>query len=186
MKGGYMLFRSYSKKPINITTILSCLFLLSCFHPGANAMMEFDIVAQVQKQLNKDPRTTNLPIEVEVKEVVLSLKGKVPTQEEANALIEVASSVEGVKDVDATRLTTEKSHQLLADAVITAKVKGLFVRVKLLGTMPVEVTGIHVETKDGVVHLTGVAKNKEQVGTAEKLANSVMGVKQVITKIKVE
>jgi hyperosmotically inducible protein len=157
-----------------------------CINSQINAATGPDIIAQVQEQLNKDPRTANLPVNVEIAEVVLSLKGQVPTQEEANILVEVASSVAGVKDVDTTKLTTEKSHQLIADSIITAKVKGLFIREKLLGTMPVTVTGIHVETKDGVVYLTGIAKTKEQVSVAEKLAGSVMGVKHVSARIKIE
>jgi hyperosmotically inducible protein len=181
-----MQFKFYSKKQINIITILSILFLLLSSHSEANVNLNSDIVEQVREQLSKDPRTANLLVDIGIKEVVLSLQGQVPTQEEANALIEVTSSIAGVKDVDTTKLTTEKSHQLLADAIITAKVKGLFVREKLLGDMPIKIAGIHVKTNDGIVYLTGTVKKEKQIRTAEKLAKSVTGVKQVKVKIKID
>lgn len=87
--------------------------------------------------------------------------------------------------MDTAKLTTEKSHQLLSYSIITAKVKSIFIREKILGSQPIAVAWIYVETKDGVVYLTDVIQDKEQATTAEKLGNSVRGVKKVIPKINI-
>lgn len=73
----------------------------------------------------------------------------------------------------------------MQDALITAKVKGMFMQQELFGDKDISAMGIKVETVDGVVTLSGSADNKDQATNAEKIAKSVMGVKEVKSDVKI-
>lgn len=144
------------------------------------------ITQTVQQEIAADEIVKNLSVTVSTKDGVVKLKGHVNTDNEVDKLIEIASSVNGVDDVDATNLVIKKSHQPLTDTTITAKVKGTFIREKLFGDVKVTPMSIHVETKDGVVYLTGTADTRQQADNAVKLATAVKGVKSVNSKITVK
>jgi hyperosmotically inducible protein len=73
-----------------------------------------------------------------------------------------------------------------ADTVITAKVKSTFVREGLFGNSAAAPMNIDVQTKDGVVTLTGTVDNAAQAAHAVNLARSVGGVKNVTSTIAVK
>jgi hyperosmotically inducible protein len=90
----------------------------------------------------------------------------------------------GVKDVDTSNLQVKKSSQPFTDLVITAKVKGAFIREKLFGVEDITPMSISVETNNGIVYLTGTAETKEQIDNAVKIARSISGVKNVRYRIQ--
>ena len=63
-------------------------------------------------------------ISVSTKDRIVTLKGTVDTALQAHKAIEIASSVNGVIDVVDTQLKLKGSQSLIADSLITAKVKG--------------------------------------------------------------
>lgn len=67
------------------------------------------------------------------------------------------------------------------DATITTRVKA-----RLLENKEVGGTSIKVETLNGVVLLSGFAKNSTERSTAESLARGVSGVKSVKNEIAVQ
>jgi hyperosmotically inducible protein len=68
------------------------------------------------------------------------------------------------------------------DAMITSTVK-----TKLTADRPKSAVKVDVDTKDGVVTLTGTVSTEEQKAEAERLARNTKGVKDVIsTGLKVE
>jgi hyperosmotically inducible periplasmic protein len=150
---------------------------------AGNVMSDSAITTQVKAKLLAEPAVSSLNISAETNNGVVKLSGTVPTDKEASVAIQVAESVNGVKDVDASQLQVQQSGQPMTDAAITAKVKGMFIREKLFGDNPVNVTGINVETKNGVVYLTGHA-TKAQIDNAKRLAKSVKGVKRVASRVK--
>lgn len=81
-------------------------------------------------------------------------------------------------DVNIENLGVKESKQSLADTLITGKIKGLFLREKLFSRNEIA-SGNRVETKNGIVHLTGKASSKEVMKNAIELAQSVQGVKKV-------
>jgi osmotically-inducible protein OsmY len=81
---------------------------------------------------------------------------------------------------------TAKSNQLWTDTEITTKVKSKFISDDLFSSKDVAAMTIHVETINGVVHLTGTAKNATQAENAVKIAKSVEGVKHVVSKVVVK
>lgn len=66
------------------------------------------------------------------------------------------------------------------DATITTKIKAKFVEDKA-----VDAVSIHIETLNGTVMLSGFAKDVTEKTTAESLARSVRGVREVKNQIVV-
>ncbi len=143
------------------------------------------ITTTVKAKLGADKTLSDSNLNVKTAKGIVVIIGNVKTDDQANAAVEDASSTPGVKDVDSSKLIVEKSNQSLADTTITAKVKGAFLREKIFGDKPISVMGIAVETKNGVVFLTGSVENKAQIKEALKLAKSVKGVKTVKVGLKI-
>lgn len=150
------------------------------------AVTDSDITDNVKSKISADQTTAGSNIGVSTNRGIVTLTGNVQTEAEADAAIENANSVSGVKDVDSDKLMVKDSSQPYNDAYITAKVKGSFIREKLFDDKPIAVTTIHVETKDGMVFLTGSVKNKAQETTAIRLAKEIKGVKSVESKLEVK
>ena len=74
----------------------------------------------------------------------------------------------------------------VSDAGITAKVKEAFLKEKLFGNTDVSAMSIHVETKNGMVSLTGTAENQNQIDNAIRLATDVKGVQSVSSEVKIK
>jgi len=110
---------------------------------------------------------------------MVTLFGQVDSDTQASQAIEIAQSVIGVKEIDTGYLKVKKGQQPFSDMVITAKIKGLFLREKILGTKDIAALSISVETKDGIVYLSGRMDNPKQVENAISIIKEVQGVKKV-------
>ncbi len=111
----------------------------------------------------------------------MTLKGNVVNDKQLDAVVEKANSVTGVEDVDSDAVTINNKAQVstTSDALITAKVKGAFVREKLFGDKTIDVTGISVTTQNGVVSLSGTADSQTQITNAISIAKKIKGVTYV-------
>jgi hyperosmotically inducible protein len=161
-------------------------FLL--FGSAVLAANDAEITSRVESKISDNASISKSDIKVNTTEGVVVLKGDVNTEKEANTAIEEAYSVPDVKDVDTTDLmvkSAEKSEHPYKDSYITAKVKGSFVREKLFGDKSVDVSGVSVETKDGVVYLSGTADTEAQINTAISLAKKIKGVTDVQSTVVV-
>jgi len=143
-----------------------------------------DLVSSVKEIIATDPSTASSPITVSSKNGIIFLSGDVKTDNEASSAIQAVQSVRGVRDVDASGLKVQKSVAPFNDIVLTAKVKGAFLREKLFGDRPVSVWLVKVESKNGVVHLFGSVTDVKLANNAITIARSVEGVKEVRSKIK--
>ncbi|CAN5232092.1 hypothetical protein BH10PSE19_BH10PSE19_20760 [soil metagenome] len=117
---------------------------------------------------------------------IVALTGTLDTDNQASSAISAARSITGVNDVNTDNLKVKSSHQPFTDTVITGLVKGSFLQSRLFGESDVPVMSIHVETKNGVVHLSGTAESAEQVAKAIELAKAVKDVKKVDSKVEVK
>jgi hyperosmotically inducible protein len=170
--------------------LLTVLLTVSSFafagsKPG-NVMDDAAITTQVKAKLLADKMVSGLDIHVVTNNGNVELSGSVKTDSEASTAIEIAASTPDVKDVDASRLAIEGGSQPFTDSAITAKIKGTYLREKLFGDKAVPVITIHVETKDGVVYLTGKANTNLQAKNAEDLAKSIKGVRDVKSHVSIE
>jgi hyperosmotically inducible protein len=151
-------------------------------------------------------------IDVDTKDRVVTLSGAVDTPQARERAVEIARGTEGVQDVvdrltitpgatpttgvddpiqregrEAVREGQDKARDAgdampdLSDAGITTTVKA-----KLLGDTRVPGMKIDVDTKEGVVTLTGTVSAGTEKERAVELAKATNGVKSVVDRIKVE
>jgi osmotically-inducible protein OsmY len=82
------------------------------------------------------------------------------------------------------RTATERNQSMserVDDGWITTKIKSEFAVDKT-----VSATNIRVNTDNGVVHLSGAAKNQDEANRAIQIARSVKGVKSVRNEMQIQ
>jgi osmotically-inducible protein OsmY len=176
------------------------------------------ITSAVKTKLLGDPDVKGLNIDVDTKNGVVTLSGKVNTAAERAEALRLARTTKGVKRVtdklvreaaattgrtdkddklkveikddtkesaakvkDATKKGADKTGDVLTDAAITTAVKTKFLADTKVGGLKID-----VDTKDGVVTLTGNVKSAAEKAEALRLANTTKGVKSVVDKLVVQ
>ncbi|MBN1128279.1 MAG: BON domain-containing protein [Chitinispirillaceae bacterium] len=131
---------------------------------------------------------SGLNTEVAVKEGVVTLRGKASSEAQKELATEYARDVEGVKNVTndmavekAGKTAVEKIGDFIDDASITSQVK-----LALLFHRSTSAVKTKVETKDGTVTVTGVAKNAAEKELVSKLVGDINGAKAVKNEMTVE
>jgi len=125
--------------------------------------------------------------DVYVKDGVVSLRGEVANLAQKELTEEYAKDVDGVKEVK-NELTIAKTpgqpgqtlSEKIDDASITAQVKA-----SLFAHRSTSALNTKVATTDGVVTLSGVARNAAEKSLVGKLANDVHGVTRVINDMTI-
>lgn len=124
---------------------------------------------------------------VDVKDGIVTLRGTAASQAQKELTAEYAKDVEGVtsvtNEITVTKETPKKPTvgQQFDDASITAQVKMTLLYHRSTSALHTSVT-----TKDGLVTLTGKARNTAELDLATKLATDVTGVKDVKNQMVVE
>jgi len=131
--------------------------------------------------------------EVTASNGVVTLRGKATSSAQRDLTTEYAKDVEGVKSVNnemtvpmSAQKTSARSQgkkfdalsESIDDASITALAKAT-----LLSHRSTSALNTGVETKNGVVTLSGKAKNAAEKDLAQKIVSDVHGVKKVINNI---
>lgn len=169
--------------------IIVNLFLSALTYADDNEKMPITdsvIAGQIGAQVLLSPIAKDTDVKVVVSNRAVEIIGVAKSNSEAEELIEIAASNPYTVSVETRDLSVKGSQQPLTDTFITAKVKGILIRNYLFNTdMNVPAFQIHVETKDGVVYLTGTTETEAQRVKAERLARSVQGVKNVKSTLEV-
>lgn len=135
------------------------------------------LTAKVKTALIDDPVTKAGDIQVETYRGVVQLAGFVDSAEQKSRAAEVARQVEGVQDVRNDLRVGEADQSVgraIDDSAITAQVK-----TKLIADAPVDANKIDVETRAGVVQLSGFVDSADARNRAGEIARSVDGVREV-------
>jgi hyperosmotically inducible periplasmic protein len=126
--------------------------------------------------------------EVYVKDGVVTLKGVAASQAQKVLTTEYAKDIDGVKGVEneitvSTSLETrgETTGEKIDDASITAQVKG-----SLLSHRSTSILKTKVTTNDGVVTVSGQAKNEAEKALVTKLVTDINGVQSVVNNMSIE
>jgi len=126
--------------------------------------------------------------DVEVKDSVVTLKGEASSSAQKELTTEYASDIEGVKEVKnemtlaAIPAPAERTEgEKMDDASITAQV-----RMSLMTHRSTSSVKTKVETRDGEVTLTGIAKNAAEKALVSKLVNDIQGVTGVKNQMTVD
>ena len=129
-------------------------------------------------------RPTPSEINVEVNKGIVQLNGFVDTEKEKAQAEAVAKGVEGVKGVQnnlAIKSGDSTAGSAMDDSGVTAKVKSA-----LIDSSDTKAGDIKVETKAGVVQLSGFVESEAQKTAATKVASGVKGVKSVQNNLSVK
>ena len=153
--------------------------------PSANS--DAWLVTKVKTTLLFHRSVSTAKTEVDVKDGIVTLRGTADNQAQKDLTTEYAKDVEGVKEVN-NEMTVKKSlkskrtaGEKIDDASVTAQVK-----MTLLYHRSTSALNTKVETKRGVVTLTGKANSVAEFNLASKLVNDVRGVKSVKNLMSVE
>lgn len=154
------------------------------------------INARVKTALLKDKRVDGLPIDVDTKNGVVTLKGEVDDANKIDHAAKLAAAVEGVASVsnklvvgrdplaaNAGAKSSEErgSGRAVADGIITGKVKtALVADAEIKGLM------IDVDTNRGVVTLSGQVETVAQLDKVMKIAGQTEGVSSVNNQLSVK
>ncbi len=126
--------------------------------------------------------------DVNVKDGIVTLTGEASSTAQKELTTEYAKDVEGVKEVN-NQMTVARNPakpvetvgEKIDDASITAQVKA-----SLLSHRSTSALKTKVATVDGVVTVSGVARNSAEKSLVTKLINDVNGVTEVINNMTVE
>ncbi len=125
--------------------------------------------------------------DVYVKDGVVSLRGEASSLAQKELTTEYAKDVEGVKEVKnemTIAKTPAKSDETIGekidDASITAQVKS-----SLMSHRSTSALKTKVETTDGVVALSGIARNAAEKSLVTKLVTDINGVTSVINNMTI-
>jgi hyperosmotically inducible protein len=126
--------------------------------------------------------------DVNVKDGIVTLSGEAKSEAQKELTTEYAKDVEGVKEVNnqmtvaATSIKPEPMTEAeIDDASITAQVKSTLNSHRSTSALKTK-----VETTDGVVTLSGIARNAAEKSLVTKLVNDIYGVKSVVNNMTLE
>lgn len=124
---------------------------------------------------------------VEAKDGLVTLKGEASSVAQKELTTEYAKDIEGVKEVknEMTVAATPQAAQLtpgqkMDDASVTAQVK-----MALQTHLSTSALKTKVETREGEVTLTGIAKNAAEKSLVSKLVSDIQGVSSVKNQMTV-
>lgn len=141
------------------------------------------ITATIKKNYITDDRINNFNIRVVTINGNVTLTGTVPDEQIKKLAISIAKSTKGVENVDTNLVITEDSLLKKAsnDAVITSKIKALF-----LNDSDINGLDIKVETINNVVSLNGTVPTNAAKLKAIAIAKIVKSVKTVNSNLTVK
>lgn len=166
--------------PVFMLAAMFCL-VVSCMQTN-----DARITGTIKSKLAVDSKVSASEINVDTVDGVVTLTGNVDSRKARNRAIELAKETSGVKDVKdmiSVRTATGSGDapesgrtvgEHIDDAGITMRVKA-----RLLDDPGVNGLQIDVDTRDGVVYLTGSIPSDSERKQAIALASTTEGVKDV-------
>ncbi len=99
----------------------------------------------------------------------------------ALAIFIIALSTVNIANACITQSEKSTVKNMISDSAITASIKSDF-----LADSAINGLGIHVETTNGIVTLTGTVPSGDMKARAESIAQSTNGVKEVVSKLRIK
>ena len=165
------------KIPIKIPLLVSCLLAPSLLLANYDTDRKIENAAKASYNYHT---VLQDQVKVEAKDGVVTLTGTVPDENQKTLAEDTVTSLPGVVYVK-NQITVERPSSEHSDDWIAFKI-----RTALLMKANVSATNTHVDVKDGVVTLTGVADSTAQKELTEAYTKSIDGVKSVQNDITVQ
>jgi hyperosmotically inducible protein len=147
------------------------------------------LMMKVKTSLLFKSSVSGFATEVDVKDGIVTLGGEADSQAQKDLTTEYAKDIDGVKEVK-NEMTVAKAPkksdgktmgEQIDDASITALAKSTLLYHRSTSGINTKVT-----TSDGVVTLSGKAKNEAEKDLATKRVSDVSGVKKVVNNMTVQ
>lgn len=139
------------------------------------------ITAKIKAKLAGDPEVNALNVDVDTQDRVVRLSGTVEKETARREAAKIARRTRGVKRVENDlEIGRRTMGERLDDAAIVTKIKA-----KLTGAGSVNSLNVDVDSKEGVVTLSGKVESDEARDAAERIAKDTEGVVRVHNKIEV-
>jgi hyperosmotically inducible periplasmic protein len=152
------------------------------------------IMTKVKTTLLFHRNVSGFKTEVDVKDGIVTLRGEADNQAQKDLATEYVKDIEGVKDVKNEMAVAKpakessietKDIRTIGDKIDDASITAM-VKTTLLYHRSTSGLQTKVETKNGVVTLSGKAKNAAEKDLATKLAKDVKGVEDVNNRMTIE
>lgn len=174
---------------VSAVVVVACLAAAACASTrttkSAGETVDDSVTtASVKTNLIADPVTKAYQIDVNTFKGTVQLDGFVDSAASKERATTVARNTKGVTAVHnnlAVQTNGSSPRSVIDDTEITARVK-----TALIGDPRTKAHQIDVETRSGVVQLSGFVDNSEAKSTAEELARAVHDVKSVDNEIDVK
>lgn len=175
-----------TRTSIVLVALAMTLSLVSC------ATSDAVVTTKIKAKLMADEVTRPYTVEVVTKTGEVTLTGNINSQQAHDRMVQLARETKGVTNVvDMISVKTAEGDgnapepdrtvgEHIDDATITARVK-----TRLLEDPQVKGLELDVDTRAGVVFLTGKVRNLNEKETAIQLAKGTKGVKDVQANITV-
>jgi hyperosmotically inducible periplasmic protein len=145
------------------------------------------IRAKVRSVLALHRKVSGSKTEVDIRDGVITLRGAATSEAQKDLATEYAEDVKGVLRV--TNVMTVLSSPVKSDAAVLATIDDASitaqVRVALLSHRSTSSVDTKVRTIDGVVTVSGMARNLAEKTLVTKLATDIIGVKSVINNMMI-
>jgi hyperosmotically inducible periplasmic protein len=172
-----------------LAVLVACLGACSATRTQKTVGEQIDdtvLTAKVKAALVENDTTKARSVDVEVFRGIVQLNGFVDTAAEKSQATVAARSVSGVREVRnnlsvGATSSGRSAGTAVDDTVVTARVKAA-----LVGNDDTKAHQINVETRDGVVQLSGFVDNAAAKAAAEREARKVDGVRSVRNEIDVK
>lgn len=152
-------------------------------NPEASRLTErvadLEIKSIVEDTLRKNPELKDRPIELVVRERKVSLNGVVDTESQKNLAQQIAWGVQGVVAVANNLSVTTPTNAAPEDKLAKR------VEFELYSTKAFSLNTLQIHSLDGTVTLAGSVSTRAEKLLAEKITQTVSGVKKVVNNLTV-
>jgi osmotically-inducible protein OsmY len=154
-------------------------------HPSESSNEWIALKVNTMLVLNRNVSPLNTKVYVE--EGIVTLRGEADNEAQRDLITEYVKDINGIEGVKnemtvakASKKADRSIKEKIDDASITAQVK-----MALMSHRSTSVRGTKVATKDGIVTLTGIAKNGSEKDLVTKFVGDIHGVNSVVNKMMI-
>ena len=152
-------------------------------NPEASRLTErvadLEIKSIIEDTLRKNPELKDRPIELAVRERKVSLNGVVDTESQKNLAQQIAWGVQGVVAV-ANNLSVTTPNNAAPEDKLAKRVE-----FELYSTKAFSLNTLQIHSLDGTVTLAGSVSTRAEKLLAEKITQTVSGVRKVVNNLTV-
>jgi len=164
-----------------LSIIAANIILITCFFCDvvvARQPTDDVITKEIKSLLTKEADIPTKRLNISANDGVVLLDGTVDTRLQAHKIIEIANSVDNVRDVDTYNLKVASSNQYLKDSFITSAAKGKIILLARNGKIGKDIN-FSVETTNGKVHIFGKIEDDKDISVITREVGRIKGVKNV-------